>query len=84
MPARTRAPDPARSLVSLTLKQNNSVSQLPELRNISVGLANFFLLHSSAALTINENCDPSVRRDLERELARVWPDGTHYEHSDEG
>lgn len=41
------------------------VAQLPELKNIDLGLAHFFIQHTSASLTINENADPTVRQDLE-------------------
>jgi len=35
-----------------------------ELSGFQVGLCNIFLVHTSAGLTLNENCDPSVRRDM--------------------
>jgi len=40
-------------------------SQLPELKNIAVGIAHIFIKHTSASLTINENADPDVRVDME-------------------
>ena len=56
------------------------------LRGIRVGLAHFFLQHTSASLTINENADPDVRADMEAALNRVVPEGTElpYAHADEG
>ena len=61
------------------------ISQLPELRDCKLGVAHFFIQHTSASLTINENADPDVRRDLETHLSRVAPDGAaHYIHRDEG
>ena len=42
---------------------------------ISEGLATMHLQHTSASLLIQENADPGVRRDLERFMARVRPDG---------
>jgi secondary thiamine-phosphate synthase enzyme len=61
------------------------LDQLPELRQFRVGLAHFFILHTSASLTINENADPDVRRDLETQLRHLAPDGAaHYEHTLEG
>ena len=39
--------------------------QLTELDRFEVGLAHIFIKHTSASLAINENADPSVRRDLE-------------------
>jgi secondary thiamine-phosphate synthase enzyme len=58
---------------------------VPELRQVRVGLAHFFIQHTSASLTINENADPSVRRDLESHLRGLVPDGAaHYTHTLEG
>lgn len=31
-----------------------------------VGLVNLFIQHTSAALSVNENCDPDVRGDMEK------------------
>jgi len=49
------------------------------------GLVNIFVRHTSCSLTITENADPDVRRDLET-LARRWaPDGDPaYRHDLEG
>ncbi len=45
------------------------------------GLINLFITHTSAGLTINENCDPSVRQDLKHFLNYLvpeeWPNYTH-------
>lgn len=52
---------------------------------IRTGLANVFVHHTSASLLITENADPAVRRDLERFLARLVPDGDPlFEHDAEG
>jgi secondary thiamine-phosphate synthase enzyme len=42
------------------------LNPLPELRQVSVGMLNVFIKHTSASLTINENADPTVRQDFER------------------
>jgi len=61
------------------------LAQLPELNRLQVGLAHFFILHTSASLTLNENADPDVRRDLEAHLRQMVPDGAgHYVHTLEG
>lgn len=41
------------------------VEALPQLRDIEVGLMHLCLQHTSASLTINENADPTVRKDME-------------------
>lgn len=59
--------------------------QLPELAQVRVGLLHILLKHTSAALTLNENADPSVRRDFERFFNRLIPEEqANYEHNDEG
>ncbi len=51
------------------------LAQLSELLTMNVGIATFFVQHTSASLTINENADPSVRRDFEVFLNRLVPEG---------
>ncbi|MCC2657532.1 MAG: hypothetical protein K0Q76_2640 [Panacagrimonas sp.] len=61
------------------------VAALPALRGIETGLLHLFLQHTSAALTINENADPTVRKDFERWFDQAVPDGAPYfRHVDEG
>ena len=60
-------------------------SQLPELKKIRIGLANIFLKHTSASITINENVSSDVRSYLESHLNRIIPENSsYYEHSIEG
>lgn len=52
---------------------------------VTIGLLHIQLLHTSASLTINENADPSVRRDMERHFAYMVPENQpYYEHIYEG
>lgn len=61
------------------------LANLPELRRCRVGLLHLWLQHTSASLTVNENADPSVRRDFERFFNRLVPQGDGgYEHDYEG
>ena len=49
------------------------------------GLCTLFLRHTSASLTIQENADPSARRDLEAWLNRLVPENDSlYTHTQEG
>ncbi len=48
------------------------------------GLLTVFIRHTSASLTIQENADPDVCRDLMDSLDRLAPQGTHYRHGIEG
>ncbi|VAW96986.1 UPF0047 protein YjbQ, partial [hydrothermal vent metagenome] len=43
--------------------------------NITTGLCNIFVQHTSASLMLCENADPQVRDDLETFMAKLAPDG---------
>jgi secondary thiamine-phosphate synthase enzyme len=52
---------------------------------VTTGMLNVFCQHTSASLTIQENADPDVRRDLETFFERsVREDPTLYRHRAEG
>ncbi len=52
---------------------------------ISEGLCTIFVRHTSASLIIQENADPSAKRDLERWLNRLVPENdAFYTHTTEG
>jgi secondary thiamine-phosphate synthase enzyme len=52
---------------------------------IACGVAHVFVQHTSCSLTVTENADPDVRRDLDMILARLAPDGDPaYRHDTEG
>lgn len=57
---------------------------LPELVEFQVGLLHLFIQHTSASLTINENADPDVPRDLEASFAAIAPEDFPYRHTCEG
>src|ERR1051325_2408310 len=49
------------------------------------GLCTIFIRHTSASLLIQENADPSVRRDLEAWLERLVPENDPvFTHNNEG
>lgn len=48
------------------------------------GLLNVFIAHTSASLTIQENADPDVLRDLTDALDGLAPRDRPYRHSSEG
>lgn len=59
--------------------------QVPELRQIEVGLAHIFIHHTSASLTLNENADPTVRVDFESHFNHMVPENApYYRHDYEG
>ena len=51
---------------------------------IQTGLANIFLKHTSASLSINENADPSVREDFESFFSDIVDGKPYYIHTYEG
>lgn len=52
--------------------------ELPEIERIETGLLHLHLQHTSASLTLNENADPSVRRDLEQFFNHTVAENTPY------
>jgi secondary thiamine-phosphate synthase enzyme len=61
------------------------VAEVVAASNIACGLVQVFVQHTSCSLTITENADPDVRRDLDTILQRLAPDGDPaYRHNDEG
>jgi len=72
---------PGRGTRNITAAVNDAVMQ----SGIPCGLAHVFVQHTSCSLTITENADPDVRRDLETIAARLAPDGdAAYRHDTEG
>ncbi len=64
---------------------NEILNQIPEIAQVKVGMANIFIKHTSASLTINENVSSDVLRDLERHFNKYIPeDAPYYEHNYEG
>ena len=60
------------------------VAAMPDIRRCRAGLPHVFIQHTSASLTINENADPDVQRDLVTRLADLAPEDYPYRHTSEG
>ena len=61
------------------------LQKFPEMGSVKVGLAHFLLQHTSASLSLNENADSSVRRDMESHFNQLAPENAaYYEHTFEG
>ena len=57
--------------------------ELPELPD--QGMLNILIQHTSAAITLNENADPTVRDDFESFISRMVPENqSYYVHTMEG
>ena len=65
------------------LVTNEVLRNLPPLPEI--GMLHLFIKHTSAALSINENADPDVQRDLNAIFDRLVKEReTYYQHTFEG
>ncbi len=72
---------PRRGLHEITAEVEGAVGK----SGVRDGLCNLFIRHTSASLIVQENYDPSARRDLEAFLDRLVPeDAPYYEHTLEG
>ncbi|MDN3587105.1 secondary thiamine-phosphate synthase enzyme YjbQ [Pedobacter aquatilis] len=61
------------------------LSALPEIEQITRGICQVFIQHTSASLTINENADPTVRMDFEMYFNKSVPENDpNYKHDYEG
>jgi secondary thiamine-phosphate synthase enzyme len=64
---------------------SDALAALVRESGVREGLCTVFVQHTSASLVIQENADPSARRDLEAFLARLAPEGDpRYTHTTEG
>ena len=61
------------------------VNALPQISEFKMGILQVFIQHTSASLTINENADPTVRKDIEMYFNKIAPENDpEYKHDDEG
>ena len=56
-------------------------TSLPEMRDVRVGMVSLFLRSTTGALTVNENCDPDVRTDMQNALEAIVPPGLDEERA---
>ena len=69
-----------RGIHLITEEVYNQLPILPE-----KGLLHIFVKHTSAAISINENADPSVRMDMHTSIEKLIPENQeHFTHLDEG
>jgi len=61
------------------------IRQALPLRDVQAGVLHIFIKHTSAAIMVNENYDPSVRTDLENAFNHIVPENEpYYTHILEG
>ncbi|SHN71716.1 secondary thiamine-phosphate synthase enzyme YjbQ [Bradyrhizobium erythrophlei] len=71
---------PGRGFVDLTAE----VAEFVQEANAVEGQLTLFIRHTSASLTIQENADPTVLRDLTAALDRLAPEDFGWSHDTEG
>ena len=64
--------------VDVTAEVRRSVATL----GIEDGVCTVFVPHTTAGVTINENADPSVQRDIQAALVRMVPPNDGYTHAE--
>lgn len=64
---------------------NLILDAFPEIQKIEKGFLKVFIKHTSASVTINENADPTVRKDFESHFNVMVPENqSYYIHTYEG
>ena len=58
----------------------SNISKIVQKRGIKEGVCYVYVPHTTAAVTINENADPSVPKDIQNELNKIVPWNGHYTH----
>lgn len=69
---------PAYGLVDITAQVKIAVRE----SSVEEGLCVVYCPHTTAAITINENADPDVVRDLKLALADTFPDRREFKHAE--
>jgi secondary thiamine-phosphate synthase enzyme len=58
------------------------VEEAVQKSNIKSGICVVYVPHTTAAITINENADPTVRQDILMTLRKAVPDSLPYAHAE--
>ncbi len=65
-------------LIDITDQIQNIISK----SKVKTGICFIFCPHTTAGLTINENADPQVKRDITNTLNKLVPEGAGYSHTE--
>ena len=63
---------------------NSIINEAIKKNEVSKGICNLFIKHTSASLIIQENADPAVLEDLNNFYDKLVPENARYIHSQEG
>jgi len=64
--------------INITSEVQNAVDK----SGIKDGVCYVFVPHTTAGVTINEAADPDVVADIQQELNKIAPAGSHYRHTE--
>ena len=64
--------------INITSEVQNAVDK----SGIKDGVCHIFVPHTTAGITINEAADPDVVADIQQELNKIAPAGSHYRHTE--
>jgi secondary thiamine-phosphate synthase enzyme len=64
------------------VKIDHLVQQAVQESGVSDGVCTVFVPHTTAAVTINENADPDVVRDMIFEIDKIIPWNDNYQHAE--
>ena len=64
--------------INITNEVQNAVNK----SGIKDGVCHIFVPHTTAGITINEAADPDVVADIQQELNKIAPAGSHYRHTE--
>nr|MDO8086426.1 secondary thiamine-phosphate synthase enzyme YjbQ [Candidatus Sigynarchaeum springense] len=60
----------------------SQVEAVVQKSGVTSGTCVVFAMHTTCAITINENADPDVKDDVLKGLARAFPRGGNYRHAE--
>jgi secondary thiamine-phosphate synthase enzyme len=58
------------------------IKELVRLANVGSGVCHLFVLHTTAAITVNEGADPAVQRDINTFLNKLVPHDPYFTHAE--
>ena len=67
-----------KEFIDITTEIQNAVTK----SGIKEGICYIFVPHTTAGITINESADPDVVYDIQQQLDKIAPAGSHYRHTE--
>jgi secondary thiamine-phosphate synthase enzyme len=65
------------------MELTGQIQELVDESDIKEGVCRLYVPHTTAGITINENADPSVEKDLINHMRKVIPQSADFSHSEE-